>query len=348
MKKFFVISVVCAMAVCCFGCGIRQPERIQRTDTAMGTVIKQDVYTTEKNSTPTEEIQELLRSLEEEELSRRLETSDIWKVNEAAGREEGSELSPELSEILQECLEVWEQSEGAFDVTIGSVVELWDIDDWASGEREGIFVLPENELLQEALGYCGSENIRLNGKHLFLPEGMQIDLGAVGKGIALDAVLIYLQENEKITGATIAVGGSVLTYGKKPDGSSWKVGIVNPRETFSYVGILELDGQWCISTSGDYERYVEVDGIRYHHIIDPDTGYPADSGVISVTVLTKDGFLSDALSTACFILGKDVGMKLAESYGAEVLFVEKDGTVSMTEGMREVCTLTSGEANKNQ
>ena len=158
----------------------------------------------------------------------------------------------------------------------------------------------------------------------------------------------YLQEHEKITGATIAVGGSVLTYGEKPDGSSWKVGIVNPRETSYYVGILEVDGQWCISTSGDYERYVEVDGIRYHHIIDPDTGYPADSGVTSVTVLTKDGFLSDALSTACFILGKDAGMKLAESYGAEVLFVEKDGTVSMTEGMREVCTLTSGEANKNQ
>lgn len=99
------------------------------------------------------------------------------------------------------------------------------------------------------------------------------------------------------------------------------MGIANPRDTASNVGILTLEGEWFISTSGDYERYAESDGVRYHHIIDPATGYPADSGVAGVTILTKDGFLSDALSTACFILGEEKGMALAESYGAEALFV---------------------------
>jgi thiamine biosynthesis lipoprotein len=105
--------------------------------------------------------------------------------------------------------------------------------------------------------------------------------------------------------------------------------------------VLSLDGQWCVSTSGDYERYVEVDGVRYHHIIDPKTGYPADSGVSGVTVLAKDGFLSDALSTACFILGKEEGMALAEKFGALVLFVDRDGTVTMTEEMRQYFTSRS-------
>ncbi|MGN1144872.1 MAG: FAD:protein FMN transferase, partial [Acetatifactor sp.] len=136
-------------------------------------------------------------------------------------------------------------------------------------------------------------------------------------------------------GAVISVGGSVLTYGEKPDGDSWRVGILNPFDTSENLGYLSLTGQWCISTSGDYERFVEVDGIRYHHIIDPATGYPAQSGVSSVTVLTKDGLLSDALSTACFVLGVEKGSRLAEEFDAEVLFVDKSGEMHMSKGMEE-------------
>jgi thiamine biosynthesis lipoprotein len=179
------------------------------------------------------------------------------------------------------------------------------------------------------------DKISLENEMLSMPEGMKLDFGAVGKGLALDEILAYLTDQEEITGATVSVGGSVLTYGEKPDKSSWKVGIVDPADTSEYIGVLTLDGQWCVSTSGDYERYVEVDGVRYHHIIDPATGYPADSRVSGVTVLTKDGFLSDALSTACFILGQEEGMALAEKYDAEVLFVDKDGNISMTEGMKQ-------------
>lgn len=336
MKKIFVMMTVCLFTILNCSCGNGQTVKSQSVDTAMGTIIQQNIYATGEESRDTEEILSLLHRLEEQELSRRLDTSEVWKVNEAAGKAEGSMLSPELAETLEKCMDVWRQSEGAFDVTLGSVVQLWDIDGWAAGEREEVFELPEDELLRDALKHCGSEKLQLNGTQLVMQEEMQLDLGAVGKGIALDGILAYLQEQEEITGAIISVGGSVLTYGEKPDGSCWKVGIVNPADTAENIGVLSLEGQWCVSTSGDYERYVEKDGIRYHHIIDPSTGYPADSGVAGVTILTKDGFLSDALSTACFILGKDEGMKLAESYGAEALFVEKDGSVSMTKGMKAV------------
>lgn len=335
MKKFFCVAAVCAAAVFCCGCGEKRPVKMQSVDTAMGTVIQQNIYTTDELSNGTKEILDLLRKLEEQELSRRIDTSEIWAVNASAGNEEGYMLSPELSETLEKCLDVWQQSQGTFDITMGPVVSLWDIDGWAAGEREGTFTLPEEELLRDALEHCGSEKLQMDQGRLYLPEGMMLDLGAVGKGIALDRILEYMEKNNKITGAIISVGGSVLTYGEKPEGSVWKVGIANPAKPSEGIGVLALEGQWCISTSGDYERYVEADGVRYHHIIDPTTGYPADSGVAGVTVLSKDGFLSDALSTACFILGPEKGTALAAHYGAEVLFVERDGSIRMSDGMKK-------------
>lgn len=316
----------------CGGCKSAAPERVQSTDTAMGTIVQQSLYVL-PGGKETEEILSLLRRLEEQELSRRLESSEVWNVNEAAGTEEGCLLSAELAEILEDCLFLWRQSEGAFDVTLGEVIALWDMDGWSGGKREGDFSLPDEEALQSALKRCGSGRLELRDGRLFLPEGMKIDLGAVGKGIALDRIFDYLAKSETITGAVISVGGSVLTYGEKPDGSSWRVGIRDPRNSQSNIGVLILEGQWCVSTSGDYERYAELDGVRYHHILDPATGWPADSGTAGVTVLSKNGFESDALSTACFILGPERGMKLAESYGAEVLFVGKDGSIQMSPGM---------------
>lgn len=180
----------------------------------------------------------------------------------------------------------------------------------------------------------GYERLEIAGDGIRLPVGMSLDLGAVGKGIACDRIRQYLEEKE-VSGAVISVGGSILTFGQKPDGTNWQVGIVNPLQTEQTIGILSLNGQWCVSTSGDYERFVEVDDFRYHHILDPATGYPADSGVRSVTILCKSGILSDALSTACFVLGTEKGMELAESYGAEALFVDAQGKIYMTEGMKQ-------------
>ncbi len=335
MKKIFAVAAVVTLILTCCGCKALNITKISHVDTAMGTVIQLNIYTTDRENNAEEDMMKLLRQLEEQDLSRRLETSEVWRVNQAAKEEAQIMLSPKLAEILSACLEVWEASQGAFDITVGSVAEVWNIDQWAAGENKGEFVLPETEKLWQALEQSGSEKIQLKDRKLLVQPGMVLDLGAVGKGIALDELLEYLQSKQNITGAIISVGGSVLTYGEKPEGNKWIVGITNPKDTASNIGTLSLEGQWCISTSGDYERYVEIDGVRYHHILNPNTGYPANSGLSGVTVLTKDGFLSDALSTACFVLGEEKGLELAAKYSAEVLFIRQDGSVCMSPGMKD-------------
>lgn len=315
----------------------------QYVDTAMGTVIQETVYAPEEAAADFyDKSMALLAGLEQEVLSWRSDTSEVWRINAAAGAEEGCMVSEELAALLQESLELYERSGGAFDVTLGTLTRLWNIDKWAAGDTdgEGGFRLPAAEELELALGLCGSDKARIvpadseDGENrIFLPEGMRLDLGAVGKGLAQSRLCGLLEEEERVSGAVISLGGSILTFGGKPDGSSWKVGIINPFDTSSNIGILSLEGQWCVSTSGDYERYVEADGVRYHHILDPDTGCPAVSDVRGVTILAKDGLLSDGLSTACFLLGPERGMELAEGYGVEVLFVMSDGSIVMSDGM---------------
>ncbi len=366
MKLFFRIIMVGAVIFYCCSCGnVRsggwgrasaggdgdfevQESARQYVDTAMGTVIQQTVYASEETASAFfQEAMALLTGLEQEELSWRLDTSEVWQINASAGNEEGCSISEEMEALLQECLELYGRSGGAFDITLGPLTRLWNIDKWAAGGEEvkNDFRPPSAEELRYALGLCGSDRVRLvpavsegEEARIFLPEGMQLDLGAVGKGLALSRLSGLLEEEAGVSGAVISLGGSILTFGGKPDGSSWKVGIVNPFDTSSNVGILSLEGQWCVSTSGDYERYVEADGVRYHHILNPDTGYPAESEVRGVSILTKDGLLSDGLSTACFLLGSERGMELAEEYGVEVLFVLSDGSIVMSEGMEAYFT----------
>ena len=342
MKKIFVIALSLAGLFFC-SCG-QEIIRYTDTDIAMGTVIQQTVYISNGDETPTDEILTLIRALEQETLSRRQETSEVYRINRYFGKDnnvdsEGLQISEELGMILEDCLRMWEASRGAFDVTLAPVILLWDIDSWAEGTREGAFEVPKQQEILQALDDCGSGSIELEklaeGYELRLPKGMELDMGAVGKGIALDEIRSRLKKQENITGAVISVGGSILVYGSKPDKSSFKVAVADPFGTSSAIGYLSLEGTWCVSTSGDYERYVEAGGVLYHHILDPATGYPADSGVRSVTVLSESGFLSDALSTACFVLGVDEGMKLAEDYNAEVLFVDKEGNIIMSEGMEK-------------
>lgn len=332
----------------------------QCVDTAMGTVVQQTIYAADQETAQDVSAQamELLRELERERISWRLETSEVYRANALAGSEEGFLLSEELSGLLESCLLLWERSEGAFDVTLGTVTRLWDIDRWAGESGTEDFRIPGKAAVEQALSTCGSDRLRLveedsaaepeegndpaesgvSGEthlRLFLPEGMQLDLGAVGKGLAMEKLITLLEERPNVSGAVISLGGSILTYGGKPDGTPWRVGIVDPFDTSESVGILTLEGQWCVSTSGDYERYVEVDGVRYHHILDPKTGAPAASDVRGVTILMKDGLVSDGLSTACYILGPEKGMTLAEEYGAEALFVMSDGKIEMSEGMKQ-------------
>ena len=357
MKKFFCVSGAAVLFWLLGGCSFEKTQQVQSVDTAMGTVVQQSIYTREADSGAARDILELTKSLEQEMLSRRLDSSQVYAVNAGAGKPEGTEVSEELAQILRTCIRIGEDSGGALDITLGPVVQLWDMDAWAAGERTGEFQPPGEEALTEALGLCGRDKMQLwedsgessqgnggeaedhvdasVGGRVILSAGACLDLGAVGKGVALDRILVYLEEHKEILGAVISLGGSILTYGEKPEGGGWRVAVMDPFDTSAYVGILTLDGGWCVSTSGDYQRFVEAEGVRYHHIYDPSSGYPAQSGVAGVTILSHSGLESGALSTACFILGVEAGLELAERYGAEALFVEKDGRVTMTAGMEQ-------------
>lgn len=288
----------------------------------------------------TDRILQLLADLEEQELSWRISESEIARINEQAQEAAVTiPLSASMQQLLSQIWQVSVDSGGALDVTVGKLSRLWNLDEMAGAAEEiSRTQLPTAQQIQAALTDTGYDRVQLSEGGITLPAGMQLDLGAVGKGIACDRISEYLHSQSRITGAVVAVGGSVVTYGQKPDGTPWTVAIVHPREEGSYLGTLELTGEHYISTSGDYERYILVDGVRYHHILDPATGDPARSGLCSVTIVCDNGLLADALSTACFVLGPEQGLSMAERWGAEALLAEEDGTLYMTAGMEEIFT----------
>lgn len=348
MKRFLTVSVSIGFMgifiLICMALAGGRTEQLSGADIAMGTVITQRIYVdrpffhlqSDDTETETQHILSQIEALERELLSRRISQSETAQIN-AAGR---GQVSPEMGALVEKCLEISQASDGAFDITLGNLVMLWDIDRLAAepetlqGAESGEFP-PKKEDIEAARAASGYDKLLVSDCEIILSDGIALDLGAVGKGVAMNRVREYLEGEKEITGAVISLGGSILTYGSKPDKTPWRISIADPFDTGQSIGTLSLEGQWCVSTSGDYERYVYSDGVRYHHILDPGTGYPAVSGVHSVTILTKDGFLSDALSTACFILGEEKGMALAEEYGAEALFVDEEGNLSMTEGMRQ-------------
>lgn len=331
LQNSVMLSVIMLLALCILtGCS-RQPVSYAATDICMGTVLNQTVYTTGEDETGN--ITELVRELERDTLSWRIPGSETAKLNASQAGIPVS-VSEELWEELLLLQEVSEQSGGAFDITLGSLTRLWNIDEQAL-EDSGELRIPTEEEIARALENSGYDKVLLKDGCITLEGGIQLDLGAAGKGIACDRIGDYLKETA-VSGAVISVGGSVITYGEKPDGSPWQVGIVNPEDTSRLLGTLRLTGEWYISTSGDYERYIEADGIRYHHILDPASGYPACSNLRSVTVVGKSGILSDALSTACFVLGREEGMALAAHFGAETVFVDREGNIYLSEGIRDI------------
>ncbi len=328
-RKYFVFCLAILMTLC--GCE-RKAEKVQSAGTAMGTMISQTLYVKDTNGEQyTEDVLQEISALEGE-ISRRIENSAIAQLN----NNRCSVVSDELLQVLQETTQISKDSGGALDISVGELVLLWNIDELLLEQENGR--IPTKEEIEQTLQKVNYENVRFEGNQVILDGEIQLDLGAVGKGYACDRVLNYLKMQENITGGIVSVGGSVVTYGCKPDGNNFKIGIMHPREDGKYLGFVEVTGECFISTSGDYERYIEMNGKRYHHILDPHTGYPAESDLCSVTVVCDNGFLSDALSTACFVLGKEDGMILIEKYGAEALFVDQNLNISMTSGMEKMFT----------
>ncbi len=286
----------------------------EKNTVAMGTVLTQKVYS-ERAGQHITHITSIVNSLENV-ISRRIEGSPVALINKGEKVENAT-----LAEILGDCIEVSEKSGGAFDVTVGEVARLWSI-----GEEDER--IPAADEISEAIKNVGSDSITIKGNEISLGTSCEIDLGAIGKGLACDYIMNYLRAADDIDGAVVSVGGSNVVYGKyNKAGDKWRVAVRHPREENSFLGVITLS-EGFISTSGDYEKYFEEGGKRYHHILDAKTGYPAESGLISVTVVCDSGFLSDALSTACFILGEVKGKALLEKYNASGIFVKENMEVS--------------------
>ena len=263
--------------------------------------------------------------------------SDIAKINAAAG---GTAVlvHPEIIQMIKTAIQYSKLTEGSFDITVGPLINLWGI----GTDKECV---PTDAKIQENLALVGYDNIELDetaNTVRLKDKGMAIDLGAVAKGFATDE-LLTIYEKYQIKNGLISLGSStVYALGKNTEGDSWTIGIVNPRDENSenYLGIIRLTDE-MISTSGDYERYFIQDGKRYHHILDPKTGYPADSGVMSTTIVVSDGtkdkgLISDILSTAVFVLGKDKGLELMQKIdGVSGEITTTDNQVYTTPGFDE-------------
>lgn len=287
---------------------------------AMDTYVK--IKVTGKASDETvKAITDEINYLDSDVLSRKEKSSVIYSLNS----NHGGKLSDELLSYLNTLIDVSKKSGGRFDFTLGALSDLWNF----KSENPKI---PDDEEIKALLSATGYEKINIKDGAVSFPDGVCIDFGAAGKGIALDEIKKII-DSSKTKEAIIAVGGSVLLYGDR----SFSVGISSP-EGSGNIAELKLPAG-CVSTSGNYERYFEIDGVRYHHILDPKTGYPADSGVKSVTIVSDSGILSDALSTACFVLDVEEGKRLAEEYGCEAVFVTDDNKVIVTEGLKDSITV---------
>lgn len=302
--------ILCAALLLVLPSCIKGNEPFIFTSVGMGTVISLKLYGGDENNAA--EICALIDEIERAS-SLTIEDSALCGLNKT-----GQTDNLHLIRQAEVCVDVAESSGGAFDCTLGAVSGLWNFG------HEDCRVPAEDEIAA-AMKYAGYEKLALNDGVLTCGEDQTVDFGAVGKGYACDVIKEYLDASG-IQNAVISVGGSLLFYGEKNAG--WTVGIKDPFGSGKNIFTFILR-QGFVSTSGSYERCFENDGILYHHILSPDSGYPARTGLVSVTVAAESGALSDALSTACFVLGEEKGKELLERYSASGVFIREDGTVNV-------------------
>ncbi len=306
------------------------------TGFSMGSVVTVTYYGEKKDAEEASaETLEMVRILDEELISWRSTGSELSRWNNEAASGEEVPVDEMLGEAVKKGLLLYEKSGGALDLTLRPVLDIWGIEEKTAEE----FSVPSAEELAEAKKKCGMDAIKVSEKGISRSADVKLDLGAIGKGYALDVVYNQMNIGSAgiVSGGVVAVGGSVMVFGSKSDGSDFRIGIRDPEglpdDILGYVTFPSGIRKMCISTSGGYEKYIEKDGVRYHHIIDPKTLYPADSGLRSVTVVCEDGLISDGLSTACFILGEEKAVKLLAEYSAEGIFIREDGSVFSTPGI---------------
>nr|WP_294492898.1 FAD:protein FMN transferase [uncultured Mediterraneibacter sp.] len=271
----------------------------------------------------------------EEKLSVTDEDSEIYRANHGGGS--SVTLSDDTTRVVQFALTMAEETDGALEPTIYPVLTAWGFT--TDGNR-----IPDGEELDSLLERVGYEKAELDGNELYLQQGTELDLGAVGKGYAGD-VAAELLENKGITSAILDIGGNIQTVGLRPDDTKWRIGIRSPYGE-GQLGILSV-ADCAVVTSGNYERYFTgEDGKQYGHIIDPKTGYPVDNGLASVTIITDEGKRGDALSTAMFVKGLDQAQEYWQAHqDFDMIMTTEDGEMWITENVSDQFVLSGDFAN---
>lgn len=325
-KKLAFLSL---LALFLSGCGALTQdggaEKITGTIFAMDTVMDFTIYGSKEHLNSAKSFIYDLES----KLSVTDEDSEIYALNHS-GR---ATLSENAAELLGNALELCEKTNGALDLSIYPIVRTW-------GFTTGEYAVPDSETLSELLAKVDYSKISLDTstRTATLQDGMEIDLGSVTKGYVGDRITESLRDSG-VTSALLNLGGNVQALGSKPDGSPWRVAVQNPLGEGS-IGVLEI-ADLAVITSGGYERYFEENGETYWHIIDPATGTPARSGLVSVTIVGKSGLLCDGLSTALFVMGLDGAAQFwRENGNFDMILVDENGQVSITEGLEGNFTLT--------
>jgi len=341
MKRPIVFALLTALALSACGApvdpdGARESIQVIAMDTPML------ITTYGEQSVPAAyAAEDMIRALEAE-LSRTVEDSEVSRLNNAGG--ESVEVGEDLGRLILIANTYHEWTDGALDISIAPVVSAW-------GFTTDSFQIPSQAELDELLKLKGEPQFSTPGdvSSVSLAPGQSVDLGAVAKGYAADKLVEVFKEHEVPRGLA-QLGGNVLAWGDRPDGTPWRVGIQDPAkpdDPNAFAGVLALTDSFAV-TSGGYQRYFEEGGKRYHHIIDPATGYPADSGLTSVTVVAGcgsaegryRGTMCDAFSTALFIMGEEKALDFWRYWKSsedpfELVLVTEDGRVVVTEGLAD-------------
>ena len=313
--------------------GVRTPIKAQRESYRLGTIVRITLYGDDSEKL-NDALDLSMKEIERLEnlLSVNIPSSDVSLVNRASGKYP-VKVSEETGVLLERALEWSERTGGAFDPTVGKIVKLWGI-----GTENA--AVPDPEKLKEAVNMTDFRKVSVvhNAEGIFVQtaKGQRIDLGGIAKGYVTDKVRALLI-NEGIRSALIDLGGNIAVLGSSPKPGKWKLGLQHPfMPRGEYFGIVEASDV-SVVTSGAYERYFESGGVRYHHIFDPSTGYPARSDLASVTVISEDSTDADALSTALFVMGRERGVSLLrELKNIEAVLVAKKTlgtTVYVTNGL---------------
>ncbi len=301
----------------------------------LGTFITINLYA--DGEAPNEDFDRIFNEIErlEDLISKSIETSEVAQINKNAG------IAPvpvgeEVYELIKLGLEFSNVSSGGFDISVGPLVDLWGIG------TESAHV-PEQSEIDETIALINYQDIELDdaNRTVFLKKkGMELDLGAIAKGYIADKVKAIITD-EGYTSAIINLGGNVLTVGHKPNSEAWNIGVRDPQDEHKIVGSMKLKGNSIVS-SGIYERYFFVGDTRYHHILNPKTGYPEENHLQSVSIISEKSATGDGLSTTVFVMGLEEGYKYVESLDqVEALFITDENIVYMTPGLQDVFTLTN-------